>query len=399
MGLNYRRTRRACFTGYITQAIVNNFPPLLFVLFRESFGIALDRIGLLVTVNFAVQLLVDLVSTRFVDRVGYKRCVIAAHLLCGAGLILFGVLPVWMTHKFAALLTATLFYAVGGGLLEVVISPIVEACPSDNKSGQMSLLHSFYCWGQAGVVVISTLVFTWFGIGSWPVLACLWALLPLGNALVFLASPVPQLHPEGGALGVSALLRTPVFWVLALMMVCGGASEQAMSQWASAFAETGLGVSKTMGDLLGPCLFALMMGLSRVGYAAVSQHRSGALETIMAVCAGTCALGYLIASLCAGAAAPLLGCALVGFSVGLFWPGTFSVASARCPAGGTAMFALLALAGDLGCSGGPYLVGLVSAVNGDRLSAGLLAAVVLPVLLLAAILLCIAMGRKRKNTL
>jgi fucose permease len=275
----------------------------------------------------------------------------------------------------------------------------VEACPSDNKSGQMSLLHSFYCWGQAGVVVISTLVFTWFGIGSWPVLACLWALLPLGNALVFLASPVPQLHPEGGALGVSALLRTPVFWVLALMMVCGGASEQAMSQWASAFAETGLGVSKTMGDLLGPCLFALMMGLSRVGYAAVSQHRSGALETIMAVCAGTCALGYLIASLCAGAAAPLLGCALVGFSVGLFWPGTFSVASARCPAGGTAMFALLALAGDLGCSGGPYLVGLVSAVNGDRLSAGLLAAVVLPVLLLAAILLCIAMGRKRKNTL
>lgn len=384
--MNYNRTRTACFIGYITQAIVLNFPPLLFVLFHERFGIALDQIGLLVTICFAVQLAVDLICSALAEQIRYKPFVLAAHLLCGAGLVLLGVLPGVMAHKFLSLLIPTLFYAVGGGLIEVIISPVIEACPSENKSGQMSLLHSFYCWGQAGVVLLSTAAFAALGMEIWPYIACLWAIVPLGNVVLFAFSPVPELKPEGGAVGVKKLVSMRIFWVLLLMMICAGAAELAMSQWASAFAETGLGVSKMLGDLLGPCLFALMMGLSRLAYAWISEKRGDLLEKIMVVLAVACALGYLLAAKCPGSVLPLLGCALVGFSVGIFWPGTFSVASMRCPSGGTAMFALLALGGDIGCSVGPYLVGAASAAAGDTLSAGLLASIVFPAVLFLTVL-------------
>jgi len=384
--LNYNRTRIACFIGYITQAIVLNFPPLLFVLFHERFGIALDQIGFLVTICFVVQLSVDLACSALAEHIRYKPFVLAAHLSCGAGLVLLGVLPGLMANKFLSLLIPTFFYAVGGGLIEVIISPVIEACPSENKSGQMSLLHSFYCWGQAGVVLLSTAAFAVLGMEIWPYIACFWAIVPLGNVVLFTFSPVPELKPEGGAVGVKKLVSMRIFWVLLLMMICAGASELAMSQWASAFAETGLGVSKMMGDLLGPCLFALMMGLSRLGYAWISEKRGDLLEKIMVVLAVTCVLGYLMAAKCPGSALPLLGCALVGFSVGIFWPGTFSVAAMRCPSGGTAMFALLALGGDIGCSIGPYLVGAASAAAGDTLSAGLLASVVFPAVLFLTVL-------------
>ncbi len=380
---NYTHTLYASYLGYVTQAIVNNFAPLLFLTFQRQLGVPLEQITLLVSYNFAVQLLVDAVSTKVVDRLGYRSCIVAAHLLSGVGLAGLGILPQVLPVPFIGLLIAVTLYAIGGGLIEVLVSPIVEACPTSQKEAAMSLLHSFYCWGHMFVVLASTAFFALFGVARWSIIACLWALLPLGNAVYFHFVPIRSLTEERGGTGVRSLLKNRMFWVFALLMVCAGASEQGMSQWASAFAESGLGVSKTVGDLAGPCLFAGMMGLSRVLYAHHSERI--ALPRVMAVCAVLCAGGYLLAAFSPLPGLSLAGCAVVGFSVGIFWPGTFSLSALGLPAGGTAMFALLALAGDLGCAGGPAVVGFAANAAGGALKAALPAALIFPVLLLAGL--------------
>lgn len=380
----YNKTITACFVGYIVQAIVNNFTPLLFLFFQRQYQIPLAQITLLVTFNFGIQLLVDLLSVGFVDRIGYRTSMVLAHIMAAAGLILLTVLPEILPSPFIGILIAVMIYAVGGGLLEVLVSPVVEACPSDNKEKAMSMLHSFYCWGHAGVVLISTLFFFLFGIENWKMLALIWALIPIGNAFVFTKVPIAPLIEEGeSGMKLKDLLRMKLFWTLLIMMICAGASEQAISQWASTFAEKGLGITKTAGDLAGPMAFAILMGLSRLFYGKYG-HRIN-LDRFMMFSSILCILSYLGISLSPIPQISLIACAICGLSVGIMWPGTFSKASAALPKGGTALFALLALGGDVGCSGGPTLVGMVSGALGDNLKMGVLAGIIFPTLLLIGV--------------
>ncbi len=388
----YRKTIRACFVGYIVQAIVNNFVPLLFLTFQRSYSIPLSQITLLVTFNFGVQLLVDLLSVGFVDKIGYRASMVIAHILSAAGLILLTILPEVLPSPFAGILIAVMIYAIGGGLLEVLVSPVVEACPSDNKEKAMSMLHSFYCWGHVGVVLLSTLFFTVFGIHNWKVMAIVWALVPLCNAFVFAKVPMAELMEEGEeGLTLKDLLGMKLFWILMMMMICAGASEQAVSQWASTFAEKGLGISKTAGDLAGPMAFAILMGTSRAFYGKFGERIK--LDKFMIYSSSLCILSYLGISLLPIPQLSLAACAICGLSVGIMWPGSFSKAAAALPKGGTAMFALLALGGDVGCSGGPTVVGMVSSMFEDNLKMGILAGIIFPVLLLTGVILCGKMKR------
>ena len=389
----YNRTMYACFVGYVVQAIVNNFVPLLFLTFHSSYGIPLSKITLLVTINFLLQLCVDALSVVVVDRVGYRPMAVLAHVFSAAGLILLTVLPEVLGDPFVGLLIAMAVYALGGGLLEVLISPIVEACPTDNKEKAMSLLHSFYCWGHVGVVLLSTLFFAIFGIRHWKIMAILWALIPIVNGLAFLRVPIAPLI-EGGerSMKLGELARNKLFWLFMLAMMCAGASEQAVSQWASTFAELGLGVSKTLGDLMGPMLFALMMGVARAIYGKYGDRIK--LEKFMLMSCMLCVASYLITSLSPWPALGLVGCGICGFSVGIFWPGTFSMASASLRRGGTALFCMLALAGDLGCSLGPTVVGFVSSAVKDNLKIGILVAIVFPLLLT----LCVQLKKRMQRS-
>ena len=386
MKFDYKKTMYACFVGYIVQAIVNSFVPLLFVTFQETYNIPLTQITLLITVNFVVQLLIDMLSAGFIDRIGYRAAVILAHICAAAGLALLTILPEVVPDPFVGILIAVFVYAIGGGLIEVLISPIIEACPTENKESAMSLLHSFYCWGCTGVVLISTIFFTIFGISHWKILTLLWTLLPLANMLLFTKVPIYSLQEEGEkGMNLGELFREKMFWILMLMMVCSGAAEQSVSQWASTFAEKGLGITKSVGDLVGPMLFSILMGLSRLLYGKYGEKLD--LDRFMKFSCVLCIVSYLCISFIPVPMVELLGCGLCGFSVGILWPGTFSKAAAALRRGGTLLFALLALAGDLGCSGGPTLVGFVSSGLGDNLRLGIFAGIIFPVLLLGSLML------------
>lgn len=382
----YQKTIYACFIGYIVQAIVNNFVPLLFLTFENTYHIPLSQITMLITINFGVQLLVDLLSTGFVDKIGYKASILIAHGASALGLLGLVILPEVFPSAFAGLLTAVIIYALGGGLIEVLISPIMESCPTENKEKAMSLLHSFYCWGHVGVVLFSTIFFRVFGIEHWKILTCIWVAIPIINAAIFASAPIAPLVEEGeSGLSMIQLFKNKIFWVLMLMMLCAGASEQSVSQWASTFAEKGLGVSKTLGDLAGPMAFAILMGSARAFYGKFGHKID--LDKFMLGSGALCIISYLCISLTHSPVLALAGCAICGLSVGIMWPGTFSKASASIRNGGTAMFALLALAGDLGCSGGPTLVGYVSSMAEENLKCGILAAIVFPILMVLGIML------------
>ena len=379
----YGKTLVACYLGFVTQAIAANFAPLLFLTFKNAYQLTLEQIAAIPLVFYFTQLLTDLAAAKFVDRIGYRICVVASQILSSVGLVLLAVLPDALPLPLAGILLAVVLYAVGSGLIEVLISPIVEACPFENKDGMMSLLHSFYCWGSVGVILGSTLFFVLFGVHQWRVLAVLWAVLPFYNAFNFVKCPMERLVDEGESMGIRQLFRTPIFWLLALLMVCSGASEISMSQWASAFAESALGVSKTIGDLAGPCVFSVLMGLSRAYYGKHSEKLD--LTKTMLGCGLLCVCCYWLASLASSPIWGLAGCALCGISVGIMWPGTLRISAQKCPNGGTAMFALLALGGDLGGSLGPALVGGVSGIADGSLKVGLLAASIFPVVLIAGL--------------
>ena len=380
----YQNTMYACFVGYIVQAIVNNFVPLLFLTFESSYGIPLSQITMLITFNFGIQLLVDLLSAKFVDKIGYRVSIVMAHIFAALGLAGLVVLPDLLPNAFAGLLIAVVIYAIGGGLIEVLISPIMESCPSENKEKAMSLLHSFYCWGHVGVVLLSTLFFWFFGIADWKILALLWVIIPVCNGILFCKVPIAPLIEEGETgMSLWELCKNRIFWILMLMMMCAGASEQAVSQWASTFAEQGLGVSKTIGDLAGPMSFAILMGSARAFYGKFGDRID--LDKFMQASSLLCIVSYLCISLSPSPLFSLIGCSLCGLSVGIMWPGTFSKAFAALRNGGTAMFALLALAGDVGCSGGPTLVGFVTGLASDDLKKGILAGIIFPILLIVGI--------------
>lgn len=396
MNMKESYTLYACFIGYVVQAIVNNFVPLLFLTFHNRYGIPMTQITLLITFNFGLQLLVDILSVSFVDRIGYRASMIIAHICAVAGFIFLAVLPDILGSAFAGLLIAVAVYAVGGGLLEVLVSPIVEACPTENKEKAMSLLHSFYCWGHVAVVLVSTAFFHLFGIENWKIMACIWAVIPFANMIFFTKVPVPSLMDKGEkGLTIRQLFRKKIFWVLMIMMICAGASEQAVSQWASAFAETGLHISKTIGDLAGPMLFAFLMGSARAFYGKCGERID--LDQFMIGSSSLCVIAYLCISFVPSPIVGFIGCALCGLSVGIMWPGVFSKAAAAEPKGGTAMFALLALAGDVGCAGGPTVVGMVSGALDNNLKMGILAGVVFPVLLLIGIYLTLYLQFLHRN--
>ena len=388
----YQHTIAASFIGYVVQSILVNFAPLLFLTFQSTYSISLDKIALLVTANFGVQLLIDLLASRFVDKIGYRIPLVAAHLFAALGLAGLAVLPELLPDPYVGLVISVMTYAVGGGLIEVLVSPLVEACPTKRKKAVMGLLHSFYCWGSLFVILVSTGFFFFLGVSNWKILALAWAVVPLLNAVYCTRVPIRSLTEEAGGMGLRNLLRNKQFWVFILFMICAGACEQAVGQWASAFAESGLGVSKTVGDLAGPCAFALLMGLTRVFYARFCDKVS--LRAVLFGSGLLCIVSYLLASLSPYPVIGLLGCALCGVAVGVLWPGTFSMAAEEIRMGGTAMFALMALAGDVGCMLGPALVGFVSEAAGNRLQVGILAAIVFPVILVVT--LC-AHGRKRNR--
>lgn len=382
---NYKRTLTACYLGFITQAISANFAPLLFMIFHNTYGISFASLALISTTFFFTQLIVDLICAKFVDRIGYRVSIIIAELTSGIGLAGLSFLPDRMPDPFTGILLCTIIYAIGSGLIEVLCSPIVEACPFENKEGTMSLLHSFYCWGSVGVILGSTLFFTLIGIAHWRILACLWAIVPLYNIYNFAACPIEHLVSDGEGLTITQLFRTKLFWVFLVLMVCAGSSELAMAQWASAFAESALHVSKTVGDLAGPCGFAVLMGISRVLYGKYGEKVD---LTVFMMASGILCVGcYLLAGLAKLPILGLIGCTLCGFSVAIMWPGSISIASKMLPTGGTAMFALLALAGDLGGSVGPSIVGNLTQRFGENLQAGVLGGIGFPIVLVISVIL------------
>lgn len=382
---NFRHTLNASYIGYITQAIVNNYAPLLFVFFRSRYGISILQISLLIVINFGTQLLIDIVSVFLIDKTGYKAGAVTAHFSAAAGMIVYCILPSVMDDKFVALLIPTLFNALGGGLCEVVVSPIVEACPTENKAANMSILHSFYCWGQLGVILISTLFFGLFGLDNWKYLSIIYAMLPLFNAFYFINVPVN--HPLRGkeGIGIKKLFKIKAVYLLFLMMICAGASELAMSQWASTFAEEGLKFNKSVSDLIGPAMFAALMGISRVIHAKLSDKIK--LETYLIISSLICVLCYLTASLSDSPVISIIACAMTGFSVGVMWPGVYSFSAASIKNSGGALFALLAFSGDLGCISGPALVGVISDRFSGDLKIGFLISSVFPLLLLISTLI------------
>ena len=394
MTKNYKRTLAACYLGFITQAIAANFAPLLFLKFHSDYDIPLGKIALISSVFFITQLITDVLCAKFADRIGYRQCAVAAEICSAAGLVGLAFLPELLPDPFVGIIASVIVYAVGSGLIEVLGSPIVEACPFENKDAVMSLLHSFYCWGSVGVILISTLFFAVFGIESWKWLACVWAVIPIVNVFNFAVCPIERLTDDGEGMKISGLLRVPLFWLAIVLMICAGASELSMAQWASAYSESALGLSKEAGDLAGPCMFAVTMGVSRAIYGKYGGKLN--LTKFMLGSGCLCFMCYIAASLSDSPVIGLAGCIVCGFSVGIMWPGAISICSERIPAGGTAMFALLAMAGDLGGAFGPGLVGSAAQRANDNLQRGMLVGCVFPLVLIISLLLLKASG-KHKN--
>lgn len=390
MKSKYQKTLIACYLGFITQAITANFAPLLFLTFHRTYQISLGRIAFISTAFFFTQLLIDLFCAKYVDKIGYRKSVVASEIFSAAGLIGLAFLPSLLPDPYVGIMISVIIYAMGSGLIEVLVSPIVEACPFDNKDSVMSLLHSFYCWGSVGVILLSTIFFAIFGIENWRILSCVWALIPLFNTFNFISCPIESLTEEGEGFSIRQLFHIPIFWIALILMVCAGASEISMAQWASAYVESALGISKNIGDIIGPCLFAIMMGISRFFYGKYGEKLD--LMKFMIASGILCLICYLLAALAPLPFLNLIGCGLCGFSVGIMWPGTISIASQKIPLGGTAMFAFLAMAGDLGGAVGPGIVGLVTQAANDNLKIGVLAGCVFPAVLVLSVLL---LKRKR----
>lgn len=397
---NYKGTLFACYAALVTQAITNNFTALLFLTFGSTYGLSLTDLAGLIGINFGVQIFVDFVTPFVVNKIGYRAGVTASQALSALGLVGLAFLPDLMPSPYIGLMISVIIYAIGGGMCEVLVSPIVESCPTENKAAHQGLLHSFYCWGHVFMILVSTAFFALFGIENWRVMALIWTVVPIASIVLYSVSPMytPDDVGSGSMLSsVGKLAKTPLFWVMFLFMLLSGASEQGMSQWVSSFAEAGLNVSKTTGDLIGTCMFAVFMGSARAIFSKLSDKGKISTGGFMIFSAALCITCYLTAALSQNAIISLIACALCGFSVGVMWPGSLSIASERITFGGTALFSYLALAGDLGCSAGPYLVGQVAAAAGDDLKVGLLSAAVIPALLLLSLVWFFSSEKKAKK--
>lgn len=376
--MTFKTTQRCCYIGYVVQALVINFAPLLFVIFQNQYNIGYAKIGALVFITFLTQMAVDAFSMLFLDKIGYRRGVVISHFCAAAGFVMMAVLPEIM-HPYTALCLSVVTYSIGAGLIEVVINPIVEGLPQDCRAN-LVLTHSFYCWGQLSVVLLTTLALKIFGVNSWNVIAAFWALLPLINGLVFIKTPIAPLPPKEKRERVTSLFKSKTFIALLIMMICAGGSELAMSQWASTFAQNALGVDKTVGDLMGPCLFAFFMGVGRTIYGLFENKINYKVYSIF--CCVLCALCYIVAALSKNAFLSLFGCALCGFAISTLWPATVEHAARKFPDGSGAMYGAVAIFGDIGCSVAPFVTGLVASMplwGENGLRAGLLVNIIYPI--------------------
>jgi len=393
--INYKSTLHACYLGYITQAIIVNLPPLLFVVFKDKFGLSYTLLGSLVVVIFITQLIVDALSIKFVDKIGHRVSVVAAHLFACAGMIALAFLPRIMPQPYIGLVISSMLFSAGGGLIEVLVSPIVESLPGEAKASSMSLLHSFYSWGQVLVIILSTIALLLVGQDLWFLLPLLWAVLPFVTLFKFTRAPLIPPQEENERTPLKTLMTSKIFLIALVLMVCSGAAEQSMGQWASLFAERGLGISKTIGDLFGPCLFAVMMGIIRTLYGMKGQKIN--IQKTLMICSFLCILSFAVASLSPVPAISLLGCSLCGLSVSLMWPGTLSLTAGGYPSGGIAMFALLALGGDLGCAFGPWLTGIVA--DSSDLNTGLLTGMIFPAVMLIGLFILRSLLKSKHNSI
>ncbi len=382
-------TKIACYTGYIVQGIINNIAPLLFVIFSNKFDISLDRLALLITINFATQLIVDTLSIKFADIIGYKKLAVASQGIAFIGLSSLGILPNILENAYTGIVISIVLSAIGSGITEVIISPIVESIPGEKKTSEMSLLHSFYCWGQVFVVLLTTIMIRLLGNDLWYIAPIIWSIIPLINSVNFISVPIqPNLTKEEKT-PFFKLLFSKQFILCIIIMICSGASEIGMSQWSSYFAETGLKVSKVTGDLLGPCLFAVLMGTGRMIFGFVGEKLN--LKVALSVSAVLCALCYMGTSFINNAVVSLLICALTGITVSIMWPATLSLAARLFPKGGGAMYSILALSGDTGCTLGPWFISFMSiqlsqgSSSGDALKTGLGFGSLFPILMIVAI--------------
>lgn len=391
--INYKSTLHACYLGYTTQALIVNLPPLLFVVFKDKFGLSYTMLGSLVMLIFITQLIVDALAIKFVDKIGYRVSAVAAHLFAAVGMVSLAFLPRLMPQPYVGLIISFLLFSIGGGLIEVLVSPIVDSLPGEAKASSMSLLHSFYSWGQVFVIILSTAALLIVGHDLWFLLPLLWSILPIITMFKFTRVPLVPPKEESERTPLKTLVTSRIFLLALLLMVCSGAAEQAMAQWASLFAEKGLGISKALGDLFGPCLFAAMMGIARTLYGIKGQKID--IRKTLAVCCFACILSFAITALVPIPAISLLGCSLCGLAVSLMWPGMLSLTAAGYPAGGTAMFAMLALGGDLGCSVGPWLTGIVADSSG--LNIGLLTGMIFPAVMLVGLFI-LKIWLKAKNS-
>lgn len=381
---NYNRTKLACYLGFVTQAITANFTPLLFLSFHREYQVPLVQLALIPAVFYFMQLLVDFLCARLAKYIDYRKYIIVSEVTSALGLIGLTFVPNLFAQPFIGILLCVMIYSIGSGLIEVLCSPIIEACPFPNKESMMSLLHSFYCWGAVGVIVGSTLFFALFGVENWRYLSLFWALIPLYNIYNFSTCPIEPIVPDAEEMTMGQLLKNKVFWVFLLLMIATGACESSMAQWASAFTEASFNIGKTLGDLAGPCGFALCMGFSRLWYGKMGMKVN--LSNFMLLSGVLCLIGYVTASLASIPIVALTGCMLCGLAVGIMWPGSISLSSARITTGGTAMFALLALAGDIGGVVGPSVVGICTHYSGENIQSGLLYAGIFSLLLMSCLL-------------
>lgn len=395
MKLTANHTVAACFTGLTVQSIVINLPPLLFLTFENEFKISLSKISLLIAISFITQLLMDFTASKMPILFSKRSTMVIGQVFCVCGLCGMALLPSVMP-PYVALIISTAVASFGSGIIEVMGNPIIEATPVKNKNRILSLMHSFYCWGLVLTVLLSTLFFKLVGIEHWRILFCLWAIIPAINTVAFIFVPFPSM--ESAPIVTSkkeSVFRTLTFWVFFLLMLCAGAAEMTMAQWASSFAEMGLKVSKSTGDLLGPCAFAVLMGIARVIYAKFSARVN--LSKLMIASSALCVISYLVTAFSPLPILSLIGCAVCGFSVGIMWPGTLCMATEKIPNGGVKMFALLALAGDAGCTVGPTAAGWIAETFGNNLKISFVFSTVFPAIMIALIAALIINQRKNEK--
>ena len=357
MKVNKKILKSACYTVSVTMALVSNVPPLLFLTFREMYGISFSLLGLLVVVNFATQLGIDLVFSFFSDKFDIPKTVRTMPILTVAGLVIFSLVPTFFPNlAYAGLVVGTILCAVSSGLAEVLISPIVASLPADDPEREMSALHSVYAWGVVGVVIFSTLFLLVFGKENWNILMLIFIIVPVLSSVLYSMTDITCVESEEGSGGLLGIFKNPMLWLSFFAIFLGGAAEVTMAQWSSGYLEQALGIPKVWGDVFGVAVFALTLGIGRTMYAKIGKNISKIL-TLGGIGAVIC---YLTAAFTSNPIIGLIACGFTGLCTAMLWPGNLMVVAERFPTGGVFIYAMMAAGGDLGASVAPQLVGVIT---------------------------------------